>query len=170
MQHDPSNHVHVHGDEARAQAHAAGTSLNRLAFTATAHCLSGCAIGEVLGLVIGTALNWTNGPTIALAVVLAFVFGYAFTMVPLLRAGLALGAVLKLALASDTASILIMEIVDNAIMLAIPGAMSAGLDSGLFWASLAAALLIAGAAAFPVNRWLISRGKGHAVVHEHHRH
>jgi hypothetical protein len=170
MQHDHSNQVHAHGDEARAQAHAAGTSLNRLAFTATAHCLSGCAMGEVLGLVIGTALNWTNGPTIALAVVLAFVFGYAFTMVPLLRAGLALGAVLKLGLASDTASILIMEIIDNAIMLVIPGAMSAGLDSSLFWISLAAALLIAGAAAFPVNRWLISRGKGHAVVHEHHRH
>jgi Domain of unknown function (DUF4396) len=145
-------------------------SLNRLAFTATAHCLSGCAIGEILGLLIGTALQWTNAPTIALAVVLAFLFGYAFTMVPLFRAGLAFGAVLKLALASDTVSILIMEIVDNAIMLAIPGAMDAGLDSGLFWMSLAAALLIAGAAAFPVNRWLISRGKGHAVVHEHHHH
>lgn len=99
---------------------------------------------------------------------LAFVFGYAFTMVPLLKAGLAFGAVLKLALASDTVSILIMEIVDNAIMLVIPGAMNAGLASGLFWVSLAVALLIAGAAAFPVNRWLISRGKGHAVIHEHH--
>ncbi len=145
-------------------------SLNRLAFTATAHCLSGCATGEVLGLLIGTALGWTNAPTIVLAVVLAFVFGYAFTMVPLLRAGLAFGSVVKLALASDTISILIMEIVDNAIMLVIPGAMDAGLDSGLFWMSLAAALLIAGAAAFPVNRWLISRGKGHAVVHKHHHH
>jgi hypothetical protein len=145
-------------------------SLNRLAFTATAHCLSGCATGEVLGLLIGTALGWTNAPTIILAVVLAFFFGYAFTMVPLFKAGLAFGAVLKLALASDTISILIMEIVDNAIMLVIPGAMDAGLDSGLFWMSLAAALLIAGAAAFPVNRWLISRGKGHAVVHKHHHH
>lgn len=150
-----------------AETHAAGTSLNRLAFTATAHCLSGCATGEILGLLIGTALGWTNAPTIALAVVLAFFFGYAFTMVPLLKAGLAFGAVLKLALASDTVSILIMEIVDNAIMLVIPGAMDAGLDSGLFWVSLVVALLIAGAAAFPVNRWLISRGKGHAVVHEH---
>jgi hypothetical protein len=150
--------------------HSSGTSLNRLAFTATAHCLSGCATGEVLGLVIGTALNWTNGPTIGLAVVLAFLFGYAFTMVPLLRAGLAFGAVMKLALAADTASVLIMEIVDNAIMLAIPGAMDAGLDDALFWISLAVALLIAGAAAFPVNRWLISRGKGHAVIHGHHHH
>lgn len=168
MQHDHSNHAHAHHDEARAQAHAAGTSLNRLAFTATAHCLSGCATGEVLGLLIGTALGWTNAPTIGLAVVLAFFFGYAFTMIPLLKAGLAFGAVLKLALASDTVSILIMEIVDNAIMLVVPGAMDAGLDTALFWMSLAAALLIAGAAAFPVNRWLISRGKGHAVVHEHH--
>ncbi len=150
--------------------HSSGTSLNRLAFTATAHCLSGCATGEVLGLVIGTALNWTNGPTIGLAVVLAFLFGYAFTMVPLLRAGLAFGAIMKLALAADTASVLIMEIVDNAIMLAIPGAMDAGLDDALFWISLAVALLIAGAAAFPVNRWLISRGKGHAVIHGHHHH
>ena len=168
MQHEHSTHKHANRDEARAQAHAAGTSLNRLAFTATAHCLSGCAIGEILGLVIGTALNWTNGPTIGLAIVLAFFFGYAFTMVPLLRAGLALGAVMKLALAADTASIVIMEVVDNAIMLVIPGAMNAGLNSRLFWISLAAALLIAGAAAFPVNRWLISRGKGHAVIHEHH--
>ncbi len=151
-----------------AQTPAAGTPLNRLAFTATAHCLSGCATGEILGLLIGTALGWTNPPTIALAVVLAFFFGYAFTMVPLLKAGLAFATVLKLALASDTVSILIMEIVDNAIMLVIPGAMDAGLDSGLFWISLLVALLIAGAAAFPVNRWLISRGKGHAVVHHHH--
>lgn len=161
---------HTHHDEARAETHAAGTWLNRLAFTATVHCLSGCAIGEVLGLVIGTALGWATVPTIALAVVLAFLFGYAFTMIPLLRAGLAFGAVIKLALAADTVSVLIMEIVDNAIMLVIPGAMDAGLDSGLFWGSLAVALLIAGAAAFPVNRWLIARGKGHAVVHQNHRH
>jgi len=155
---------------ADAQAHAAGTSLNRLAFTATAHCLSGCAIGEVLGLVIGTALGWSTAPTIVLAVALAFFFGYAFTIIPLLRAGLAFGAVLKLALAADTVSVTIMEIVDNAIMLVIPGAMDAGLDSLLFWGSLAFALLVAGAAAFPVNRWLIARGKGHAVIHERHHH
>jgi hypothetical protein len=160
--------VHVHDAPAAEQAHDHGVSLNRLAFTATLHCLSGCAVGEVLGMIIGTALGWTALSTIGLAVGLAFIFGYAFTMVPLLRAGLAFGAVLKLALAADTVSIAIMEIVDNAIMLVIPGAMDAHLDSPLFWGSLVAALLIAGAAAFPVNRWLISRGKGHAVVHTHH--
>lgn len=169
---DPHAHhvaeAHDHDATAAEQAHAHGVSLNRLAFTATLHCLSGCAVGEVLGMIIGTALGWTALSTIGLAVGLAFVFGYAFTMVPLLRAGLAFGAVLKLALAVDTVSIAIMEIVDNAIMLVIPGAMDAHLDSPLFWGSLVAALLIAGAAAFPVNRWLISRGKGHAVVHAHH--
>lgn len=164
------SHSHAHQDEARAQAHVAGASLNRLAFTATAHCLSGCATGEVLGLVIGTALGWANGPTIVLAVILAFIFGYAFTMIPLLRAGLAFGAVLKLALAADTVSVLIMEVVDNLIMLMIPGAMDAGLDTLLFWGSLAVALLVAAAVAFPVNRWLISKGRGHAVVHQHHHH
>lgn len=163
------NHPHAHHDKARAEAHTKGTSLNRLAFSATAHCLSGCAVGEVLGLAIGTALGWATAPTIILAVVLAFFFGYAFTMIPLLKAGLAFGAVVKLALAADTISITIMEIVDNGIMLVIPGAMDAGLTSGLFWGALAVALLIAGAVAFPVNRWLISRGKGHAVVHEHHQ-
>jgi len=171
---DPNAHhaaeAHVHEAPAAKQAHPNGVSLTRLAFTATLHCLSGCAVGEVLGMVVGTALGWTAVSTIVLAIGLAFVFGYAFTMVPLLRAGLAFGAVLKLALAADTASIAIMEIVDNAIMLVIPGAMDAHLTSPLFWASLAAALVIAGAAAFPVNRWLISRGRGHAVVHEHHRH
>ncbi|MDP8916076.1 MAG: DUF4396 domain-containing protein [Pseudomonadota bacterium] len=157
-------------DAARAQAHAHGVSLNRLAFTATLHCLSGCAVGEVLGLVIGTALGWADLPTMALAIALAFVFGYGFTMVPLLRAGLAFGAVLRLAFAADTISITIMEVVDNAIMLAVPGAMDAHLDNALFWGSLTVALLIAGAAAFPVNRWLIARGRGHAVVHQHHQH
>jgi hypothetical protein len=148
--------------------HPVAPSLNRLAFSATVHCLTGCAIGEVLGMVIGTALGWGNGATIALAVALAFLFGYGLTMLPLLRAGLAFGAALSLALAADTASIAIMELVDNAIMLAIPGAMHAGLDTALFWGSLTMALLIAGAAAFPVNRWLIARGRGHAVVHGHH--
>jgi hypothetical protein len=145
-------------------------SLNRLAFSATAHCLTGCAIGEVLGMVIGTALGWGNAATIALAVALAFFFGYSLTMLPLLRSGMALAAVLPLAFASDTLSITVMEIVDNLIMLAVPGAMEAGPTSLLFWSSLAFALLIAGAAAFPVNRWLIARGKGHAVVHQHHEH
>jgi hypothetical protein len=145
-------------------------SLNSLAFSATAHCLTGCAIGEILGLAIGTALDWSNLPTIVLAIVLAFFFGYSLTMVPLLRSGLALSAVLPLAFASDTLSIAVMEIVDNAIVLVIPGAMEAGLGELLFWGSLIVALAIAFAAAFPVNRWLIARGKGHAVVHAHHGH
>jgi hypothetical protein len=147
---------------------AQGSSLNMLAFSATAHCLTGCAIGEVLGLVIGTALGWGNVATIVLAIVLAFFFGYSLTMLPLLRSGLALATVLPLAFASDTLSITIMEIVDNLIIVVIPGAMEAGLTSLLFWGSLAFSLVVAFVAAFPVNRWLIARGKGHAVVHEYH--
>ena len=143
-------------------------TLNRLAFSATAHCLTGCAIGEVLGLVIGTILGWGIFATIVLAIILAFFFGYLLTMLPLLRSGLALGTVLPLAFASDTLSITVMEIVDNLIILVIPGAMEAGLGSLLFWGSLAFALAVAFVAAFPVNRWLIVRGKGHAVVHEYH--
>ena len=145
-------------------------SLNRLAFSATAHCLTGCAIGEVLGMIIGTALGWGNFATIALAIVLAFFFGYSLTMLPLLRSGMALAAVLPLAFAADTLSITVMEIVDNLVLLVIPGAMEAGLTSLLFWGSLAFALAVAFVAAFPVNRYLISRGKGHAMVHEHHGH
>ena len=145
-------------------------SLNRLTFSATLHCLTGCAIGEVLGMVIGTHFGWGNVPTIALSVVLAFLFGYGLTMRPLLASGLTTPVVLKLAFASDTVSITIMEIVDNAIMLLIPGAMEAGLDSRRFWGSLVLSLLVAGVAAFPVNRWMIARGRGHAVVHGHHGH
>jgi hypothetical protein len=144
------------------------TSLNRTAFSATLHCLTGCAIGEVLGIVIGTALGWSNFATIALAVVLAFFFGYSLTMIPLLRSGLALATTLPLAFASDTLSITVMEIVDNAVMLVVPGAMEAGLGSFLFWGSLAFALAVAFVAAYPVNRYLIARGRGHAVVHEYH--
>ena len=143
-------------------------SLNRIALSATVHCLTGCAIGEVLGMIIGTALGWGDFQTIALAVVLAFFFGYSLTMIPLLRSGIALAAAVPVALAADTISITIMEIVDNAIMLLIPGAMDAHLDNLLFWGSLAFALLVAGAVAYPVNRWLIGRGRGHAVVHSHH--
>ncbi len=148
--------------------HRTEQSLNRIAFSATVHCLTGCAIGEVLGMIIGTALGWGDFQTIALAVVLAFFFGYSLTMLPLLRSGLALAAAIPVAFAADTVSITIMEIVDNAIMLLIPGAMEAGLDNFRFWGSLALALVIAGVAAYPVNRWLIRRGRGHAVVHEHH--
>ena len=148
--------------------HSHTQSLNKVAFSATLHCLTGCATGEVLGLVIGTALGWGAGHTIALAVVLAFLFGYLFTMIPLLRHGMTLGAALGLAFASDTLSIAIMEVVDNGVMLLIPGAMDAGLASPLFWGSMALALVVAGAFAFPVNRWLIARGKGHALVHAHH--
>jgi hypothetical protein len=145
-------------------------SLNRLAASATTHCLTGCAVGEVLGVMIGTAVDWGNAATIVLAIVLAFFFGYSFTTVPLLRAGVAFGTVLGLAFAADTFSITVMEIVDNAIILVIPGAMEAGLGDALFWGSLAFALAVAWVAAFPVNRWLIARGRGHAVVHAHHGH
>ena len=158
-------HAHVHLPVGPTPAAA---SLNRTAWLATLHCLTGCAIGEVLGMMIGTALGWGNGATIALAVVLAFAFGYALTMRPLLGAGLGWRESSRLALAADTASIAIMELVDNLIMLAIPGAMDASLDSLLFWGSLTVALAVAAVAAFPVNRWLISRGRGHAVVHAHH--
>jgi len=148
--------------------HDKDNSLNRLAFSATAHCLTGCAIGEVIGLVIGTILGWGTFATIALAVVLAFFFGYSLTMLPLLRSGLALATVLPIAFAADTLSITVMEIVDNLIILIIPGAMEAGLGSLLFWGSLAFALAVAFVAAFPVNRYLIVRGRGHAVVHQYH--
>ena len=150
--------------------HAHSSSLNRLAFSATVHCLTGCAIGEVLGLVIATALGWGNAASIAIAVVLAFVFGYSFTLVPLLRSGIVLGTAIGLALAADTLSIVVMEIVDNAIVLVWPGAMAAGLADLLFWGSLAIALAVAFAAAYPVNRALIARGRGHAVVHAYHGH
>jgi hypothetical protein len=139
---------------------------DRLALSATLHCLTGCAIGEVLGMVIGTALGFSDWGTIALAVVLAFLFGYTLTSLPLLRAGIAVATVVPLALASDTVSIATMEVVDNAIMLALPGAMDAGVGDPLFWGALAFALVVAGIVAFPVNRWLIGRGKGHAVLHE----
>ena len=144
----------------------AGRELTAVALSATLHCLTGCAIGEVLGMIIGTALGFSDLGTIVLAVGLAFFFGYTLTSLPLLRAGLALSAVIPIALASDTLSIAVMEIVDNAIVLLVPGAMQAGLGDVLFWASLSFALVVAGAVALPVNRWLIARGKGHAVIHQ----
>jgi hypothetical protein len=150
----------------RHGAHA--TSRNALALTATVHCLTGCAIGEVLGMALGTALGWTNGATVVASIVLAFLFGYGLTSLPLLQSGLSLREVAPLALAADTLSIATMEIVDTLIVVVIPGALAAGLGDPLFWGSLAVALLIAGALAFPVNRWLLARGKGHAVVHQYH--
>jgi hypothetical protein len=147
-----------------------GSSVRQLAFSATLHCLTGCAIGEVLGMVIGTGLGWSDAATIAISVALAFLFGYSLTLRPLLASGIAFAAAARLALAADTLSITVMEIVDNAIMLAIPGAMDAGPRSALFWGSLVVALGIAFVAAFPVNYWLIRRGRGHAVVHQHHGH
>jgi hypothetical protein len=145
-----------------------GTSLTRTAVSATLHCLTGCAIGEVLGMVIGTALGWGDIATIALAVVLAFFFGYLLTFAPVMRAGLSFRAAAKVALAADTVSILVMEIVDNAVLLAVPGAMEAGLTSPLFWGSLAFALAVAFVVTVPVNRVMIGRGLGHAVVHQYH--
>jgi len=145
-----------------------GTNLTRTAISATVHCLTGCAIGEVLGMVIGTALEWGDVATIVLAVVLAFFFGYLLTFLPVLRAGLRFGPAAKVALAADTVSILVMEIVDNAIILAVPGAMDAGLSDLLFWGSLAVALAVAFVVTVPVNRAMIGRGRGHAVVHQYH--
>jgi len=144
----------------------AGRALTSVALSATLHCLTGCAIGEIVGMVIGTALGFSNFETIVLAVALAFLFGYTLTSLPLLRAGFTIAAVIPIALASDTASIAVMEIVDNAIILLVPGAMEAGLDDVLFWGALSVALVLAGAFALPLNRYLIARGRGHAVVHE----
>jgi uncharacterized protein DUF4396 len=159
--------------ETGAQAHdhhhempTEGGALTSVAIAATLHCLTGCAIGEVAGMAVGTALGFSNLGTVVLAVALAFLFGYTLTSLPLLRAGLALGVVIPIALASDTLSIATMEVVDNLIMVVVPGAMEAGLDSLLFWGSLSFSLVVAGAVAVPVNRYLIARGRGHAAVHE----
>jgi hypothetical protein len=157
----------VHQDhDGHHEMPASGRALTQVALSATLHCLTGCAIGEVLGMVIGTAAGFSNLATVVLSVVLAFVFGYGLTSLPLLRAGLVLSAVIPIALASDTLSIATMEIVDNTIILTVPGAINAGLGQLLFWGSLAFSLAVAGAFALPVNRWLIARGKGHAVVHQ----
>jgi hypothetical protein len=155
--------------DAHAHHHAMpteGAALTAVAISATLHCLTGCAIGEIAGMAIGTALGFSSLGTVALAIALAFLFGYTLTSLPLLRAGLALSAVIPIALASDTLSIATMEIVDNLIIVLVPGALEAGLGDLLFWGSLSFSLVVAGAFAVPVNRWLIGRGKGHAVVHE----
>ena len=174
--HAPPTHAEEHLETATTPQRAAhdhghamptgGGELTALAVSATLHCLTGCAIGEVTGMAIGTAAGFANGATVALSIALAFAFGYALTSLPLLRAGLPLRRVAGVAFASDTLSIATMEIIDNAIILAVPGAMEAGLDSLLFWGSLAFALAVAGALTVPLNRWLLARGKGHCAVHE----
>jgi hypothetical protein len=168
--HDHMSH-HTAGHDGHDHAgHAAhhGKASWSTAASATLHCLTGCAIGEILGLVIATALGWSTTPSIALAVVLAFFFGYLLTLMPLRRAGVDWGTAIKLALAADTVSIIVMEIVDNGVMLAVPGAMDTTLTSGLFWGALAFALLVAFLVTTPINKWIIGKGKGHAVVHAYH--
>ncbi|MGW1983095.1 DUF4396 domain-containing protein [Streptomyces collinus] len=154
-------HPHVH------HQHSAGTSW-RTAAQATLHCLTGCAIGEVLGMVVGTAAGLGNAGTVVVSIALAFVFGYALTMRGVLRAGLPVRQALKVALAADTVSIAVMELIDNTVMVGVPGAMDAGLSQALFWISLAVSLVLAFALTTPVNRWMIGRGMGHAVVHAYH--
>jgi hypothetical protein len=163
MSEQAATHDHEH-------AHAADTPLTRAAFSATAHCLTGCAIGEVLGMVLATWWGWGNFASIVLAIALAFFFGYSLTVGPVFRAGVPFRRALPVAFASDTASISVMEIVDNGFILLVPGAIDAELSDGLFWWSLGVSLIIAFAFALPLNRWLIARGKGHAVVHAYHSH
>jgi hypothetical protein len=162
-----STHHFDHAGHEKPQGHSSKATW-RVAASATLHCLTGCAIGEVLGMVIGTALGWSNAPTLILAIVLAFFFGYALTLVGLRKADLDWRQAVRLALAADTLSIVVMEIVDNAVMVAVPGAMNAGLTSGLFWGALVFALLVAFLVTTPINKWIIGRGKGHAVVHAYH--
>ncbi|MQY07888.1 DUF4396 domain-containing protein [Actinomadura macrotermitis] len=165
-----SHDHHEHGHEHAAHDHAGhgGAVTWAAAAQATLHCLTGCAIGEVLGMVLGTAFGWSNLVTIIAAIVLAFFFGYALTMRGVLKAGLPLRAAVGVALAADTVSIAVMEVLDNATMVVIPGAMHAGLGDPLFWGALALSLLVAFLLTTPVNRWMIGRGKGHAVVHRYH--
>jgi hypothetical protein len=172
---DHSAHHHDHGamghDAAEHSGHGhqmAGPVTWGAAAQATLHCLTGCAIGEVLGMVIGTSLGLHNAATVVLSIALAFVFGYALTMRGVLRAGVDFRTALKVALAADTVSIAVMELLDNAFIVAVPGALNAGLTSALFWASLAGSLAVAFLLTTPINRWMISRGKGHAVVHQYH--
>ncbi len=145
-------------------------STNKTAAQATLHCLTGCAVGEVVGMIITTAFAWSAAPSVALSIILAFMFGYSFSMAPLLRSHLSLRKALLIALAADTLSITVMELADNGFVLAVPGAINAGLTTPLFWISLGISLVVAFLAAFPVNKYLIARGKGHAVMHKHHAH
>jgi hypothetical protein len=164
---------HQHGQHAATSqaahehGHAAVTATWGVAASATLHCLTGCAIGEVLGMVLATWWGWSTWPSVALAVALAFFFGYLLTMQSVLRSGLALAAAVRVALAADTVSILVMEIVDNAVLVGVPGAMEAGLTSFLFWGALAFSLAVAFVVTVPVNKWMIGRGLGHAAVHQY---
>ncbi|MET8078339.1 DUF4396 domain-containing protein [Streptomyces sp. NPDC005303] len=168
---DHEAHIHQHGThEHQHEAPAAPTATWAVAVQATLHCLTGCAIGEVLGMVIGTALGWGNLPTTVLAIVLAFFFGYSLTLRGVLKTGMGFRAALRVALAADTLSIAVMELIDNGVIVLWPDAMDAKLTDLLFWASLAISLAIAFVVTVPVNKWMIGRGKGHAVVHQHHGH
>lgn len=172
------NHGAHHHDETHGAGHGAGDGHGHgheapgaswaTAVKATLHCLTGCAVGEILGMAVGTALLWGNVPTMALAIVLAFVFGYSFTLFAVRRAGLDLMTAVKVALAADTVSIAVMELVDNGVIALVPGAMDAHLDEGLFWGALLGGLAVAFLVTTPVNKWMIGRGRGHAVAHAHH--
>ncbi len=165
---DATGEGHAHHDSGHGEH--GGPSLNRLSVSATLHCMTGCVIGEVIGLAIATALGWSTAGQIALAVGLAYLFGFALTSIPLARAGLALGAIVPIALATDTVSISIMELVANATMLVVPGAMSDEVFDATMWGTMALGFAIAFPFAFLANRWLIGRGKGHALVHAYHQH
>jgi len=167
--HQPDHqHDHQHDHQSRGQGHHAMGGLNSMAASATLHCLTGCAIGEVAGLMIGTAIGLGNGGTIAISIALAFFFGYTLSTLPLLKAGLTLTSALSVVLAADTLSILAMEVVDNLVMALIPGAMNAGLVNTIFWVGMMISLVVAFLAAYPVNRYLLQRGKGHALTHQYH--
>ncbi|MFH8802294.1 DUF4396 domain-containing protein [Streptomyces sp. NPDC017936] len=171
--HDHAGHAGHPGHEGHpghdAHGHASATGASwPMAAKATLHCLTGCALGEILGMVVGTALAWGNAPTMILAIALAFLFGYSFTLFAVRRAGLSLRSAVKVALAADTVSIAVMELVDNAIIAVTPGAMDATLSDGLFWSALLGGFAVAFLITTPVNKWMIGRGKGHAVVHAHH--
>ncbi|WP_380281431.1 DUF4396 domain-containing protein [Kitasatospora purpeofusca] len=166
------HHEGHHGEHAHHghHGHGGGAVTWAAAAQATLHCLTGCAIGEILGMVLGTALGLHNGATVVLSILLAFVFGYALTMRGVLKAGLDVRTAVKVALAADTVSIIVMELIDNTVMMTVPGAMDAGLGDLLFWTALAGSLALAFVLTVPVNRWMIGKGRGHAVVHAHHRH
>ncbi|MER5354042.1 DUF4396 domain-containing protein [Kitasatospora sp. NPDC002551] len=161
---------HAHHAHHAHHGHGGGGVTWAAAAQATLHCLTGCAIGEILGMVLGTAFGLSNGATLVLAILLAFVFGYALTMRGVLKAGLDVRTAVKVALAADTVSIIVMEIIDNGVMMTVPGAMDAGLGDILFWIALAGALVLAFVLTVPVNKWMIGKGRGHAVVHAYHRH